>query len=74
MIKIPSWILIDGNTGDAVCERCGTREKVPLPMPITAFVKWAEYFGEKHKMCVRRRRRDAIQKNQNKRKDRQDQH
>ncbi len=48
-IKIPKWIFMEGN--EAVCRRCGAREACPLPMPIEAFLKWGEYFGEKHKFC-----------------------
>lgn len=47
--KIPSWIRVDGTTGETYCERCGEREKPKLPMPISSYVKWSEYFGDKHK-------------------------
>ena len=50
--KIPKWIFIDAKTSEAFCERCGQRERLPLPAPITAFVKWAEYFGDKHNCCT----------------------
>ncbi|MFH1731123.1 MAG: hypothetical protein ABIF82_05685 [Planctomycetota bacterium] len=49
--KIPKWIVIDANTSEAVCERCGQRERAPLPAPISSFVKWCESFGDKHKLC-----------------------
>jgi hypothetical protein len=49
--KIPKWIFIDAKTSEAFCERCGGREKIPMPLPITAFVKWSEYFGDRHKFC-----------------------
>ena len=51
--KIPNWIFIDSETSEVYCERCGEREKPKLPMPITSFVKWSEYFGDKHKFCKR---------------------
>jgi len=49
--KIPKWIILDGNSGEAVCLRCGDREAPRLPMPIDAFLKWGEYIGLKHKFC-----------------------
>lgn len=49
--KIPDWIVLDFTTGNMRCEHCGKIEKVPLPMPISSFVKWSEYFGDKHKFC-----------------------
>jgi hypothetical protein len=48
---IPKWIFIDTRTSEAVCERCGQRERLPLPALITSFVKWCEYFGDRHKFC-----------------------
>jgi len=50
--KIPKWIFIDDRTWEAFCDRCGKREKMPLPMPISSVVKWSEYFGDKHKLCT----------------------
>jgi hypothetical protein len=50
-MSIPKWIFISGRTGEAFCGRCGKGERVPLPLSIDAFVKWSEYFGEKHKGC-----------------------
>lgn len=49
--KIPKWIKIDGNTGEAFCERCGQREKIPIPAPIDVFLLWGKYFGAKHEFC-----------------------
>lgn len=37
--------------GDVVCKRCLHREKVPVPMSIQAFAKWAKYIQEKHRYC-----------------------
>lgn len=51
MTKIPKWVFLDGTTGEVFCDRCGQREKMPLPMPISSMVKWCEYFGDKHKFC-----------------------
>lgn len=48
---LKGWILIDGDTGEIVCKRCGECEKPKLPMPIDAFIKFCQYFGEKHKFC-----------------------
>lgn len=58
--KIPEWVMIDGNTGEAVCERCGTREKIPLPMPVTAFTDWAKSYGSKHLYCKEKGNGDAM--------------
>jgi hypothetical protein len=46
-----AWTFVDSETSEAFCERCGGREKLPLPMPIDAFAKWAAYFNRKHKYC-----------------------
>jgi len=54
-MKIANWIFIDSKTSEIFCERCGEREKSKLPMPITAFVKWSEYFGSKHEYCKEKR-------------------
>lgn len=51
MRKIPKWIFIDSNTSEMYCDRCKEREKPILPMPVTAFVRWSEYFGDRHKYC-----------------------
>lgn len=52
MSKIPEWIYFySGGTPHAKCERCKQSEPVPLPMLISAFVKWSEYFGDKHRFC-----------------------
>ena len=48
---IPQWIFIDSQTSEAICNRCGQRERPPLPAPITSFMKWCEYFGDRHKFC-----------------------
>jgi hypothetical protein len=50
--KIPNWVFIDTQTNEAFCKRCGQRERPPLPAPISTFVKWCEYFGDKHKGCA----------------------
>jgi len=54
MSKIPEWIYFDGGGKypHAKCERCQQSEPVPLPLPISAFVKWSKYFGDKHKFCT----------------------
>jgi hypothetical protein len=49
--KISNWVFIDTQTNEAFCKRCGQRERPPLPAPISTFVKWCEYFGDKHKGC-----------------------
>ena len=51
MSKIPQWIVMDHNTMEACCQRCSQRERIPLPMPISAFAKWCEYFSDRHKFC-----------------------
>ncbi len=51
-LKIPKWIFLDTKTGEACCERCRQRELPPLPAPVTSFVKWCEYFGDRHKFCT----------------------
>ena len=43
------WIVMGGE--GALCRRCGETEKIPLPMVVDAFGKWAEYFIEKHRYC-----------------------
>lgn len=48
--RIPLWIVMGGD--GALCKRCGGTERPPLPMSIDAFVKWGDYFGEKHRWCV----------------------
>ena len=50
-LKIPPWVGVDFRTSEAVCERCGRKEKLPLPAPVTSFAKWCEYFGDRHKFC-----------------------
>jgi hypothetical protein len=50
--KIPNWVFIDTQTNEAFCKRCGQRERPPLPAPISTFVKWCEYFGDKHNGCA----------------------
>jgi hypothetical protein len=50
--KIPNWVFIDTETNEACCKRCGQRERPPLPATISTFVKWCEYFGDKHKGCA----------------------
>ena len=47
--KIPAWLFMKGDS--ARCDRCGETETPGLPMPINAFCKWVEYFGEKHRYC-----------------------
>ena len=49
---IPNWIIIDANTQETMCKRCGESEKLPkFPIVSEAFIKWSKYFGEKHKYC-----------------------
>ena len=49
---IPRWIIIDADANIQLCERCGAIEKLPqMPISIDEFIKWSEYFGEKHKNC-----------------------
>jgi rRNA maturation protein Nop10 len=43
------WIVAEGE--GTLCQRCGETEKIPVPIPIPAFVKWAKYFIEKHRYC-----------------------
>jgi rRNA maturation protein Nop10 len=50
-MKIPEYLYIDIAACEACCKRCGEKEKLPLPMPISALGKWAEYIAEKHKYC-----------------------
>jgi len=50
-MKTPKWIFCDAITNEIYCERCGKREKMRLPMPITDFVKWCEGFGLMHRHC-----------------------
>lgn len=51
MARIPDWIKMDSNKGTSFCDRCEGEEKIPLPMSVTAFAKWSQYFAEKHKDC-----------------------
>ena len=51
MSKIPKWITVYAETNEVHCEYCGEREHFKLPMPISSFVKWCKYFGDKHKFC-----------------------
>ena len=51
MSDIPKWVMVSNGADSVKCTRCGAMEKVPLPMPISSFVKWCEYFGDKHKYC-----------------------
>lgn len=51
MSKIPKWVFINSDTWEMFCERCLEREKVRLPMSVTAFLKFSKYFGERHKYC-----------------------
>lgn len=44
------WIVVGGE--GALCRRCGESEKIPIPMPVSAFGKWCEYFIEKHRLCI----------------------
>jgi hypothetical protein len=51
MIKC-GWIVIDLNYPNAlVCKRCGTRQAIPLPLPISMYVAFANSFKEIHKHC-----------------------
>ena len=51
MAKIPKWITVEAATNEVHCEHCGEREHFKLPMPLSSFVKWCGYFGDKHKHC-----------------------
>lgn len=51
MRKIPKWIFMDSDTQEIYCARCLEREKPKLPMPISAFIKFNEYFGDRHQYC-----------------------
>ena len=48
--KVP-WLKVDMATKDVHCERCGERERIPLPLEIKVAVKWLEYATEKHRAC-----------------------
>ncbi len=50
-MKIPSYIICDARTNEIVCERCGKREPLPLPMAINDFVKWSNGFALMHRLC-----------------------
>jgi hypothetical protein len=50
--KIPDWIKLDCRDSSVFCERCGKREIPKLPMPVSSFAKWCEYFGDMHKFCT----------------------
>lgn len=35
----------------ARCKRCGKGERVPFPMPVSAFLHWSRYFRVRHQYC-----------------------
>lgn len=48
------WRTGDGSRDDggAYCERCGVEDpRPPMPLPVSAFVKWCEYVLERHRGC-----------------------
>ena len=46
------WIVIDCKYPNAlVCKRCNTRQVIPLPLPISMYVAFADSFKEIHKHC-----------------------
>lgn len=47
--KMVFWVVMHEN--GALCERCRGWEHIPLPMSVTAFVRWGEYIQEKHRHC-----------------------
>ncbi|MFH0878118.1 MAG: hypothetical protein V2A34_00245, partial [Lentisphaerota bacterium] len=52
--KPSDWIVMDCNTSEVVCKRCGERETPKYPIPVDAFTKWIEYFVARHKFCLER--------------------
>lgn len=51
MKSIPDWVFIDATTNEAYCERCGKRERLPLPLPWTDFRDWGINFASRHRGC-----------------------
>ena len=42
---------VDASTQEIYCANCGEREKIKLPIPLSAFPKFIDYFDEKHRHC-----------------------
>ena len=57
---IPAWIVMDDRTMEIRCDRCRETETPKMPMPVTSFVKWCEYFGDKHKFCTANARNQGL--------------
>jgi hypothetical protein len=50
------WIVIDCSYPNAlVCKRCETRQVIPLPLPISMYVAFADSFMEIHKHCQKKK-------------------
>lgn len=48
------WCMIDSKTWEAVCDRCGQRERLPLPAPVSEVIKWCNVFCAKHASCEKK--------------------
>lgn len=47
------WVTMGPDPWFATCQRCGTHERQPeLPLPIPAFVAYADFVIAKHEGCV----------------------
>ena len=54
MSNNPNWIVVyDGSTHPFghKCLRCGSEENLPLPIPLDAYLVWAQGFIRVHKHC-----------------------
>ncbi|MBW7932463.1 MAG: hypothetical protein H3C62_02380 [Gemmatimonadaceae bacterium] len=49
MARIPPWLVL--TDGGVRCLRCGVVERMPSPMPASAFGKWCEFQGAMHAGC-----------------------
>lgn len=45
------WCVCGPGENQVQCLRCGEMESIPVPIPVKAFVRWSEYFQEKHRHC-----------------------
>jgi len=46
------YVVVDGNTNEIVCENCGERQKLKMPMSIDIFSRVCRFFIDSHKGCI----------------------